>query len=131
MRKHPLGPWVKATIGIGETQAARLLASIGDPATRANPAQLWAYCGYAPGQKRTKGVKSNWNTKAKSRAYLIAESCIKQSRSPYRPVYDARRQHTAGTHPDWTAGHSHNDALRYVAKRVLRDLWAESRKVAS
>ena len=62
LRKHPLGPWVKATIGVGEKQGARLLAAIGNPYVRpalfdadgtlASPAQprtvsqLWAYCGY-------------------------------------------------------------------------------------
>lgn len=34
MRKHPLGPWVRATAGIGEKQGARLLAAIGDPYVR-------------------------------------------------------------------------------------------------
>lgn len=61
MRAHPLGPWVKATAGIGEKQGARLLAAIGDPyirpeLTRADGAtepsrprlvsELWAFCGY-------------------------------------------------------------------------------------
>ena len=51
MRRHPLGPWVKAQKGIGDKQAARLLAKIGDPAVNATTGQfrtvsaLWAYCG--------------------------------------------------------------------------------------
>lgn len=51
MRKHPLGPWVKAQKGIGDKQAARLLAKIGDPSVNAATGQfrtvsaLWAYCG--------------------------------------------------------------------------------------
>jgi hypothetical protein len=76
--------------------------------------------------KRRKGVKANWSTDAKTRAYLIATSCIKQA-GDYRQVYDARRAHTAETHPDWTPGHSHNDALRIVSKRILRDLWRAAR----
>lgn len=52
MRKHPLGPWIKATKGIGEKQGARLLASIGDPYWNdlhdrpRTVSELWAYCGY-------------------------------------------------------------------------------------
>lgn len=52
LRKHPLGPWVKRTPGVGEKQAARLLAVIGDPYfndLRERPrtvGELWAYCGY-------------------------------------------------------------------------------------
>lgn len=76
--------------------------------------------------KRRKGVQANWSTDAKTRAYLIATSCIKQD-GEYRAVYDARRAHTADTHPDWTPGHSHNDALRIVSKRILRDLWRAAR----
>lgn len=76
--------------------------------------------------RRQKGVKANWSTDAKTRAYLIATSCIKQD-GEYRQVYDARRAHTATTHPDWTPGHSHNDALRIVSKRILRDLWRAAR----
>lgn len=51
MRKHPLGPWVKAQKGIGDKQAARLLAVIGDPYWNTlhdrprTVSQLWAYCG--------------------------------------------------------------------------------------
>lgn len=61
MRAHPLGSWVKAQKGVGEKQAARLLAAIGDPywhpetanedGTIRHPegprtvSQLWAYCG--------------------------------------------------------------------------------------
>lgn len=51
MRQHPLGPWVKAQRGVGEKQAARLLAAIGDPCINGatgdfrTVSQLWAYCG--------------------------------------------------------------------------------------
>lgn len=119
--------------------------------------------------KRRKGECANWSTKAKMRAYLIAESCIKQLSpdcrdghrasdihdsgavpvqaggqgqgqdkgdtqqtsacpcSPYRVVYDNRRAHTAATHPEWTDGHSHNDALRVASKEILKDLWRAAR----
>jgi hypothetical protein len=100
--------------------------------------------------KRRKGERANWSSKAKMRAYLIAESCIKQlspdcrdghaasdahtqgavpacACSPYRVTYDARRAHTAVTHPEWTDGHSHNDGLRVASKAILRDLWRAAR----
>ena len=158
MRRHPLGPWVRSTIGIGDKQAARLLAAIGDPYWNTlhdrerTVSELWAYCGLhtvpaepdlskldegedppkdAPrvAARRRRGVRANWSNTAKMRAYLIASSCIKHAKSPYRKVYDERRDHTAQTHPDWTAGHSHNDALRRVAKAVLKDLWIQARNL--
>lgn len=192
MRKHPLGAWVKAQKGVGDKQAARLLAAIGDPyinAAKGAPrtvSALWAYCGLhvLPGQrasdtqaapagdqhrdtdqglndaqlgsvgaaaKRRRGERANWSTKAKMRAYLVAESCMKTGKcpqcrdghapavaqqrdavaacacSPFRRTYDTRRAHTAITHPDWSDGHSHNDALRITAKEILKQLWRAAR----
>lgn len=52
MRKHPLGPWVKQARGVGDKQAARLLAAIGDPYINTlhnrprTVSELWAYAGY-------------------------------------------------------------------------------------
>jgi len=50
---------------------------------------------------------------------------------PYGEVYAARRKHTAQTHPEWSKGHSHSDALRVMMKKFLRDLWAEWRRCAA
>lgn len=152
LRAHPLGPWVKAQVGVGEKQGARLIASIGDPywhpegRPRRLP-ELWSLCGYgdAQAQVRRKGVKGNWNPEARKRAYLVAESCMKQRSSPYRPVYDeARKKYEAAVHdapcprcgpagkpaPPWSAlsdGHQHARALRAVSKAVLKDLWLTAR----
>ena len=126
LRAHPLGTWVKAQRGVGEKTAARLLASIGWPTRRADGtprtlAQLRSYCGYgdAATQVRRKGVKANWNTTAKMRAYLVAEAAVKagvrkkgepddtdgydvdarEAISPLGQVYlDARRKYLHATH---------------------------------
>lgn len=190
VRKHPLGPWVKATVGVGEKQGARLLAAIGDPywnTLHDRPrlvSELWAYCGlhvhpaaqsssgtqgtYGGGGKqgdpghgasethtaragvaptRARGQRANWSTVAKTRAYLIAESCIKQARSPYRVVYDDGRTkyadavhaapcrrcgpsgQPADTGTPLSAGHQHARAMRLVMKELLRDLWSESKRL--
>lgn len=190
LRRHPLGLWVKATVGVGEKQGARLIAAIGDPywnTLHDRPrlvSELWAYCGLHvlpaalplcdtqgasgsggkqgnPGQgrtdtqpmyagvapTRTRGQHANWSATAKMRAYLIAESCIKQARSPYRAVYEAGRAKyadafhqtdcrrcgpsgrpaQAGT--QLSAGHQHARAMRLVMKEILKDLWRESRRL--
>lgn len=127
MRAHPLGPWVKATNGIGEKQAARLLASIGNPADRKMPSQLWQFCGHGAPSKRQRGVKTFWNPTAKMRLHLVAESCMKCRTSPYRAVYDEARMDWAAR--DVSDGHKHNHALRMVGKAVLLDLWKEAHRV--
>ena len=110
MEQHPLGPWVKAQGGIGYLQAARLLGAIGDPywmekietgtkpdhpsprvrrvlesRPRRGPAELWAYCGLDPreGAIRRPGDEDNkWHRTAKSRVWLVADSCIHQIEQP-------------------------------------------------
>ena len=101
--------------------------------------------GVAP--KRQRGQHANWSAAAKMRAFLVAESCIKQSGTPYRAVYDATRaKYADALHavecircgpkgkpaPIGSAlsdGHKHARALRAVAKEVLRDLWREARRI--
>lgn len=70
------------------------------------------------------------NTKARGKSGSDADQPIVQSKAigttadrRYRATYDQRRAHTATTHPEWTDGHSHNDALRIVGKHILADLW--------
>lgn len=153
MRAHPLGPWVKAQRGIGEKQAARLLACIGDPYWNTlhdrprTVSELWAYCGYdvrgGQGPRRRKGQLANWSQDARMRARMIAESIVKAG-GPYREVYDTRKAATEGrVHATdcpqcvgssapgdpWRDGHRHADALRVVAKTVLKDLWIEARRI--
>lgn len=157
IRKSPLYGWVKREKGIGEKQAARLLAVIGDPYWNdlhdrpRTVSELWAYSGYSvidgAAQRRRKGVLSNWNDKAKSRAFLMAQSCVKSPGGRYSDLYKAERERlTDALHPhdcvrcgpsgkpaiagsQLSAGHQHARALRKVAKEILKDLWAEARGV--
>jgi hypothetical protein len=101
--------------------------------------------GVAP--KRQRGQHANWSAAAKMRAFLVAESCIKQSGTPHRAVYDATRVKYADAKHDYECircgpkgkpaqpgsplsdGHKHARALRAVAKEILRDLWREARRI--
>jgi hypothetical protein len=101
---------------------------------------LVAFVGVAA--RRRKGSRANWSTAAKTRAYLIAESCIKQARSPYRAVYDeGRTKYADAVHTVDCAqckakpgeplklGHQHARAMRLASKAVLRDLWVEAKRL--
>lgn len=170
VRETPLGEWVKDTVGVGEKQAGRLLGVIGNPRIRIDGetgevhertvGQLWSYCGYAVvpadghnrngdhgltavgvAPRRRKGEQANWNTKARMRAFLIAESCMKSPSSPYRKLYEegrAKYEDSAHKAPcsqcgqkgkpaevgtPLRDGHKHARALRLVAKAVLKDMW--------
>lgn len=87
LRASPLHPWIKESKGVGDKQAARLLAVVGDPywnTLHGRPrtvSELWAYCGLAviggEAQRLRRGMRANWSTKAKTRAYLVAEAIVK------------------------------------------------------
>lgn len=152
MREHPLYPWVQARHGIGVLGLARFLGSVYtvswntlENRPRRGPAELWAYCGFKPGQRHRKGQRSNWSTEAKIAALSLAEGCVKAGpRSPYEPVYRAYREryadrlHTEPCAPcgakgkpaqigtPLRPGHQQAMAIRATAKRILRDLFIEA-----
>jgi hypothetical protein len=142
--------WQKEHIGIGEHMLARLLGIIGHPRhttvyhwegssgervlvedgpMERRVSDLWSYCGHGDAErKRRSGMSATDATalgspRAKMLTHLLAECCMKQRRSPYRSVYDARRAVTEANRSDWTPLHRHNDALRITGKAILRDLW--------
>lgn len=150
VKTSPLGEFVKQAKGVGEKQAARLLAAIGDPywhVVEDRPrtvGELWAYCGYdvrdGKAPKRAKGQQGNWNSDARMRAHLVAKSVEKQTSGKYREVYDETKKKYAGSvHqsdcPQCHAkagdplkpGHIQSRALRKVAKEILKDMWKASR----
>lgn len=161
VKAHPLGEWIGNQVGVGEKQAGRLLGVLGDPSMRFDPesgeltsrtvSQLWSYCGYGDArlQVRRRGEKGNWNSTLKMRAFLIAESCVKQvgKGSPYRAAYDeARIKYADAVYGEdckrcgpsgkpalagspLSDGHKHARALRALAKLFLKDLWSEARRV--
>lgn len=114
--------------------------------------QLWAYCGMSVNedgttQIRRRGVQANWNANARKCLYNIATAQRYGMKNAFRPVYDeAKDKALTATHrstcircgPSGTpaaAGsllgkmHAEFRALRAVSKRVLKELWRESRRL--
>jgi hypothetical protein len=182
MRTHPLGPFVKSLTGVGDKQAGRLVAAIGDPyirpeirgkdGTSISPqrprmvSELLSYSGLVPEARRQRGQKSFWNPKARMRAWNVIASCMKQTRghtslgtcvpdetfivddeqhkqplvhaddcrcSPYRVIYDdARRRYANAVDDDGeplTAKHQLARAQRLMMRALIKDLWAEARRI--
>jgi transposase len=151
-RQHPLAPWAAEIQGAGEKLTARLIAEIGDPAERPNPAKLWAYCGMGeplrneiPRNATQEELFKRGNPKAKKRAYLLAVQFRRTPSSPYRALYEqARERYAERTHSrlckrcgpsghpaqigsPWSLGHQDAAAIRLVAKAFLLDLWKAAR----
>jgi hypothetical protein len=127
MRHHPLGAWVKASKGVGEKQAARLLASIGDPYWNdlhnrpRKLRELYAFCGMSvvgasahstrdsqspcgagSAPAKVRGERVNWSPDARMRLWLIASKCVMVGHGgPYRAVYDeGRAKYAAAVHAE-------------------------------
>jgi len=156
MRKHPLWEFAKPLKGVGEKQFARLVAVVGDPYWNdlherpRTVSELRSYCGFgnAATQRRQRGQKANWNSVARSRVWLIAESCMKQKESgQYRKAYDeARMKYADAIHEaecvrcgpagkpaqpgsPLSLAHQHARGLRAIAKQLLKDLWTEAERI--
>lgn len=165
MRHEPLAPIVKSLKGVGAKQCARLLAAIGDPyireaqvdrdtgeieeseRPRRGPAELWAYCGLAPDQKKKKETRCAWNHTAKMRAVLVAKSAQKagvreldscdhsgdydvegrEAITPLGETYLLERARWASR--ETSELHRHNHAIRVVAKEILKDLFLAAKEI--
>ncbi len=103
MSGTPLGEWQVSTVGIGS--AIFFLLGLMPPLEEfRQPAAVWKYVGlHVSGGhaiRRRAGVNPGFNTRL--RAYAIkrvADPCMKHRASPYRPVYDSRRERSVETHP--------------------------------
>lgn len=101
--------------------------------------KLWKRLGLAPykgqaysnWQKKGGLTKDEWETAGyrgsrRAEVYAFADPLLRTQtvvKGRYRAIYDKRRAHTQLTHPDWTKGHSHDDAMRIMSKALVRDLW--------
>ena len=114
--------------GIADVLGAGLIAHL-SPIDRFNSVSaLWSYAGLAPGQKRTKGEKLNYNIRLKTFCWKIWQQWIKLPKSYGRKLYDEGKQHAAQAHPDWSKGHCHNWAGHRAVKIFLAAVWEEWRK---
>lgn len=150
-RRHPLAPWAKDYLGVGEKSIARLIAIVGDPAERPNPGKLFAYCGHGDPARsiKRKGMTQAelfkmGSPRAKKQVWLIATSLLKAGN---RDAYDAERLRVAeklherncvrcgpSGHPalpgsPWSDGHKHASALRVMGRAFLLDLWLAAGEV--
>jgi hypothetical protein len=78
-----VGEWAMAQLGIGPVLSAALLAHI-DPEKTQSATHIYKDAGLAPGQRKKKGEKLDFNPALKRICWLIGESFVKVSRKPIR-----------------------------------------------
>jgi hypothetical protein len=143
---------ILAQKGIGPIYAAEIITTL-NPEIASTPSAFWAYVGYhGPSKDRyTKGEKGGGNKAFRSVMYNLGMNFIKNKNEYYEPLYRQRKaktevseklvyhkgkmangKSTSGKEIPWcetTPGRRHLDALRWMNKQFLADLWHVWRKV--
>lgn len=131
---HPVHATPHVWIGEGADRELKAL----EPFDR-NVAKLWQYCGHGdPARRKRKGMTADEAFALGSPIckmlvhQLLAIACVKRPKGTvYRDVYDEARERYADRADDegrpWTPLHQHNAALRFLGKRILKDLWLAGR----
>jgi transposase len=115
---HPLAPVLRSAPGLGPVLAARVLAEVGDDASRfASAAGLRAFAGTAPvtrasGRSRRVSARRIRNKRLADACHWWAFAMLTKSAGA-RAHYDRRR----------AAGDHHNAALRNLANKALGRMW--------
>lgn len=87
IKDHPLAKWIVGHVkGMAWNLTGQLIGLIGDISTFPNVSHLWSYAGLRPDQRRTAGVKSDWNPDLKRLMYNIGTSLLKAG-GYYADVY--------------------------------------------
>jgi len=148
----PVWPWVESINGMGALGLAQIVGEAGDLSNYANPAKLWKRLGVGMVPvgdgtfERQRGVSGRdpdkkkaaakaerakmhaYNPQRRSIIWNIGHSLI-MKKNEYREIYLVRKEYEGAAHPDLTPIHIHRRAQRYMEKQLLRNLWAEWRRV--
>lgn len=154
------GSWAYGIKGLGARALAVIIGEAGNLDGYDDRSQLWKRLGLALVDGRRQGglaknakaetwVEHGYSKRRRSVMWVIGDVLVKQSKGPYRAVYDARKAYeldaavlrgqivepaSKRTKSDparfMSAMHVHRRAQRYLEKKLLRDLLREW-KVAS
>jgi hypothetical protein len=149
----PVSSWWISHHYMGARQLAQIIAETGDLNNYPNFRHVWKRMGLAPYQglaysnwrkggknaprtlKADEWTEAGYSPRRRSLCFVMSDVICRSAGqppkdgepNPYLEVYRQRREHTAVTHPEWTKGHSNDDAKRVMIKAIIRDLWREWR----
>jgi len=132
----PIHEWWISVAGRASGGLAQIMGELGSPSNYSNPAKVWKRMGVGivDGERQRKkkgaeGLRHSYSPRRHAIIWRVADSALKhKKRNHYGDIYASRREHKQESWPEAKKGHIHNDATRYVAKRMLRELWSEWRR---
>lgn len=154
VKQQPIHEWAKGISGLGEVSLAGIIGESGiGPGEYRTVSALWKRMGLAViggGRQRrvtgSEGIEHGYNAERRSHMWNIG-GCIMKAQlrsqkdeagkkiegSEYSlgelgEVYLNRKAYLRERDPERSAAHIHNDAKRYMEKRLLRQLWQQWRQ---
>ena len=118
-----------ATKGLALPSVAAIVGEAGDIGSYATVSRLWKRMGLAvidgkaQGKRKDKkeADKHGYSPGRRSEMHVIGD-CLLRAGGAYADLYRTRKEHEL-TKENITKGHAHKRALRYIEKRLLRELW--------
>jgi hypothetical protein len=147
--------WAEGVKGFGALRLSAIVGEAGDIGSYRNPSCLWKRMGLAVirGERQRRAseaelaLEMGYSPERRCIAYLLGQEIMRGAGRAedkrYREIYDRRREYEF---PRCEAlrdimqkkfgkyspkAHAHNRAMRYLTKRVLRDLWCAWRRTPS
>jgi hypothetical protein len=131
VQQHPVWhDFAEPICGFGAIGLGQIIGEAGDLSNYANPAKLWKRfgVGLVNGERQRKSLDKEkalafgYNPRRRSVLHVIGDSLIKKQ-NPYRELYLQRKEYEKAKATQLAPMAHHLRALRYVEKRLLRDLW--------
>lgn len=132
----PVYEWVTSIRGFGVMNLACIIGETGDLNNYTNPGKVWKRMGLAviDGQRQRKttdkeiAIQMGYSPVRRTVMHLLGDSLVKgqgkgDEAGEYRQIYDQRKAYELERNPEMVKAHSHARAMRYMEKRVLRELW--------
>lgn len=125
----PIMAWAKDVKGLGIASVAAIIGEAGDLANYANPGKLWKRMGLAVIDGKSQGKRTNaeealrhgYSPQRRSEMHVVGD-CMVRAGGPYADLYRARKA-VEMEREGITKMHAHKRALRYIEKRLLREMW--------
>jgi hypothetical protein len=126
----PIMAWAGAVKGLGLPSVAAIIGEAGDLANYSNPGKLWKRMGLAVIDGKSQGKRTNaeealrhgYSPARRSEMHVIGD-CLVRAGGPYADLYRARKA-VEMEREGITKMHAHKRALRYIEKRLLREMWS-------
>lgn len=124
--------WAKQQRGFGPLSLAQIVGECGDLSDYGNPAKVWKRMGLAVinGQRQRRvtdpeqAIAHGYSPQRRAIMFVISENLVKLNQEgPYRTCYLARKEVEREKAPELPPIAHHKRAMRYMVKRLLRDLW--------